>query len=511
VYAVGLAILAWGLQAPTGPVRFATHVFDLATFSTFVYLTEGPASPFVVYFVFALLAGALRWRWRGALWTGVVTLPVFLAIGVYAAVVLDEPHFQLDEFVIRIAYLAVVASFLCYLTAYEDARTGHMQVMATWPRGATGTLDDLLEAGLRLAGCIVSSSRIVLAWEEADEPAILIAEWDGRKVLRSSMSPADLPNLVHVELSGLSFLAEDGGADEVVLIRRGGGAKEWRGHAVHPLLASRYGMARVVCVPVLGETLDGQVFFLHGQSLTLDDVAAAELVAAEIGKSLDHHYLHKRLRDAKLATERVRLGRDLHDGVLQALTGARLQLRALASSIGQDVDRDRTRLTDLEQLIAAEQTELRTVIRELKTASTPPEAVSLSARLHALTERIERQWRLPVDLAVSGPFETLDDRLAQQVYLMVHEAVSNVARHAQASSADVTVTVTPDHVAIMVSDDGRGFPGETDHEGTKLRRLKRGPVSLSERVAALGGTLEIDSSDTGATLDISVPSAPVNP
>ena len=102
-YAVGLAMVAWLGRAPSVRLGLVTHVVDLALFSLFVYLTERPASPFYTYFIFAMVGATLRWQWRGALWTALVALVAFNAVGLYEAKITRDPGFELNRFVIRSA------------------------------------------------------------------------------------------------------------------------------------------------------------------------------------------------------------------------------------------------------------------------------------------------------------------------------------------------------------------------------------------------------------------------
>src|SRR6058998_3984602 len=104
LYALLVAALVWSW--PTTPA------FDLVAFSTFMYFTHGPSSPFFVYLVFALLCATLRWQWRGTLWTAVAALVVLTGLGLYAAGVLHDPEFELDSFIIRSVYFAVAATLL---------------------------------------------------------------------------------------------------------------------------------------------------------------------------------------------------------------------------------------------------------------------------------------------------------------------------------------------------------------------------------------------------------------
>jgi signal transduction histidine kinase len=93
--------------------------FDLLFFSLFVYFTAGPSSPFFAFFVFSLVVGTVRWQWKGAVWTAVVSLATLLAVGVYFSEVRVDPDFELHTFIIRAFYLAVIAGLLAYLGAHE--------------------------------------------------------------------------------------------------------------------------------------------------------------------------------------------------------------------------------------------------------------------------------------------------------------------------------------------------------------------------------------------------------
>jgi signal transduction histidine kinase len=99
--------------------------------------------------------------------------------------------------------------------------------------------------------------------------------------------------------------------------------------------------------------------------------------------------------------------------------------------------------------------------------------------------------------------------LARDVYLLLHEALVNAARHSGASSAYVTIGIEHDRLSITVTDDGVGFRFRGRYDHAALVALNLGPVSLLERTAALGGSLSIDSSDSGASLSITLPLSPV--
>jgi hypothetical protein len=117
------------------PLYHDIRGIDLAFFLFLIYLTEGSASPFFVYFVFSLVCATLRWRWHGTLWTAIAALTMFIGMGVYGAIVLHDSAFRLNRVIIRAVYLAVAAALLGYLAAHKRRVDRNMSKLADWPRG----------------------------------------------------------------------------------------------------------------------------------------------------------------------------------------------------------------------------------------------------------------------------------------------------------------------------------------------------------------------------------------
>jgi signal transduction histidine kinase len=203
----------------------------------------------------------------------------------------------------------------------------------------------------------------------------------------------------------------------------------------------------------------------------------------------------------------VRLACDLHDGMLQSLTGAALQLQALAGLLDDgETETAREQLREIQRLIAADQRDLRFFIEELKPVPrTPPGAAGLGERLDELAERLKRLWGLRVEIHLQDLDGQLSEAFTRQLYRLLREALFNVARHAGATTARVEVARQGKTLRIAVTDDGRGFPfqGRYDHE--ELARRKLGPVSLKERISTLGGSLAIDSAPGHTRLEVSLP------
>jgi signal transduction histidine kinase len=509
-YALIVASIPWLTNGPLVRLGLATHVLDLLLFSGLTYLTEGPASPFFTYFTFAIVAATLRWQWRGALWTAVAALVTFNGIGFFAAQVMNDPLFEESRFVIRSVYLVVIAGLLGYLGAYEERRRREMSELAAWPphriRGSELPQPEVLESTARILG----ARRVLLAWEEPDEPWLHLATWCDGEFRSWREAPETFQPVVAEPLAGLTFLAKDVHTPEPIVLHYSAHIpRGWRAAPVHPELVRRFTMTTVLCLPLRGECLEGHLFALDKPRMTGDDLLLGEVVAHEVASSMDQSLLSRRLRQAAAADERTRLSRDLHDGVLQSLTGAALQLETVQRLWESEPQAARERLGAIQRLIVDEQRDLRFFIRASKLAPfglTVGDA-GLNATLRHLITRLEGLWGLRVELHLERHDDHSFDPLAYDICFIVQEALVNAARHASASEVRVDVGRENGNVHVAVADNGRGFPFEGDYDQAKLDALHLGPAMLKERIRSLRGTLAIQSSRSGARLDIRLPQA----
>jgi signal transduction histidine kinase len=187
--------------------------------------------------------------------------------------------------------------------------------------------------------------------------------------------------------------------------------------------------------------------------------------------------------------ERRRLERDLHDGAQQRLVSLSVQLSRLALRLEAG--------SEEASLLAAAQSELRASLADLRDLAhgLHPSVLTdygLEAALQATCTRASLPVRLVFDVprALPAPVEIA-------AYYLVCEALTNVAKYARASGADVFVSVVDGVLAVSVVDDGAG--GADPGAGSGLR-------GLSERLAVLGGSLRVDSpAGAGTTLCAEIP------
>jgi signal transduction histidine kinase len=192
-----------------------------------------------------------------------------------------------------------------------------------------------------------------------------------------------------------------------------------------------------------------------------------------------------------LFEDRDRIARDLHDVVIQRLFDTGLTLDSVAPLVGDAGVRER---------LAAAVDELDTTIRDIRSTifaleRTRPEA-SLRHRLLEVASSQADNLGFTPRLHFNGEIDSrvpheLDDDLAA----VLNEALSNVVRHAEARSVDVTVEVDAERVRIMVADDGAGLPIEVE----RLER-RSGLANLAKRAVERGGAFTVQPRDGGGTV-----------
>jgi signal transduction histidine kinase len=504
VYAASLGLLVWARRGGAS-LPLLSHVVDICAFSVFQFLTLGPSSPFFVYFVFSLFCAAIRWGWRATLWTAAVVVVAYLAITVSMMRRVGPQEFELNRAIIRTMYLLVSAALLVYLGRYEQRLRADMERLARWPAATGADIVAVTDGVIRHAAEIVGARRALVMWEAGEEPGVNVATWSPSRGTVLKRSPGQVQDLLPQELERATFISSgaiDG--DAPVRVSTAGAPSAGLAFLPSPLLAPLEGAIGLSSAPFSTERVSGRAFFADIAAPGAEMVPLTDVVAREIGNSLEQLQVTLQLRDIAASEERLRVARDLHDGVLQSLTGIRLEIRSLASAVASDPAPGRARLLALERALAIEQRELRQFIEALAPSRSrrEPQAVDMRERLESLRERMALEWKTPVTLRVGRDMADLPEPLVEAVRLMVHEAIVNALKHGDPSRVAVTVERPDGDLRIGVADDGHGFPFHGRYDHAALERLSAAPRSLLERVSALGGELAIESSDSGSRVEI---------
>jgi signal transduction histidine kinase len=508
-YAWLLAALISAMPATRRSLQVATHVVDLAMYALVVFLFEGQGSPFSFYFAFALVAAAIRWEWRGTVWTAAVALSVFVAISLYFAARPDV-HFEFYRWIYRVVYLTVIALLVGYLGAYEAEWRREVSRLAGWSPRLDEPGEDALRETAAHAAEILQAGRILLAWDDEDSSAGDLVHWTPTAFERSREPLGWAAALVAEPLRETSFFCADAAtARPVVWYASGADIERWEGAPLGAAPVARFGVRQLLGIRLRGDLVSGWLLALDKAHMTADDLVLGQIVARELVAQMDHGALTTRLRRAAVNEERLRLAGDLHDGLLQSLTAAALHIEAArgklaASRAAADEDLDK-----VQGLLRGEQHDLRFLIEALRpeTARRHPRAedMALATRLQSFADTVQRVWQVGVHLDSDGVEDGLAINGQHEVYRIVQEAVINAARHAAATTVRVDLHRGPAAIQVSVADDGHGFPFEGRLNHHELAARDQGPVSLRRRVTRLGGTMTVTSTRGGAQVEITLP------
>jgi len=210
-----------------------------------------------------------------------------------------------------------------------------------------------------------------------------------------------------------------------------------------------------------------------------------------------------RARRLAVETERNRIARDIHDTVAQSLFGIVYSLDACITMLPQKADDVKKELIDLRSLANSAHDEVRRSIFDLW-----PSALTIELFMADLTNYVNgccRPRSFSIIFSNNGDFNSLSSGLRRTVYRMAQEALANSARHSGAQSARLCLTVTDDEVYLVVSDDGKGFDPSLALSRSQNRE-HFGLHGMQERARAMGGDCEIISQpDAGARIMINLP------
>ncbi len=224
------------------------------------------------------------------------------------------------------------------------------------------------------------------------------------------------------------------------------------------------------------------------ESQNPEDLTAADLelmtgVAEQAALAIDNATWFGRLRTVGAEEERTRIARDLHDRVAQALAYLAFELdRIVDLSTRQPVN---VELDNLRHDVRRVVTEVRDTLYDLRTDVS--DSQGLGDTMEAFLERVRLRSHLTVRFEQRA-VRRLAVPLERELWRIGQEAVTNVERHARASTLTVRWVVTSSTAILEVSDDGRGFP-----LGTAGRMDSYGLLGMRERAGAIGATLDVET------------------
>ncbi len=272
--------------------------------------------------------------------------------------------------------------------------------------------------------------------------------------------------------------------------------------AVHP---ERYGfppehpeMHSFLGMPIVtqGSTV-GRLYLtnkLGAAEFSPDDQRLVEMFALHGGIAIENARLHDQVQRLAVVDERDRISRDLHDSVIQAIYAQTLALDDVPDLVADDPDEARRRVDEAIDALHAVIRDIRNFIFGLRPVLL--ESGSLADGLEHLATELRRNGGVEVEVTVdAASVEDLPVEVVAELLAIAREGLSNIARHASATRAMISLADSRSgQLLLVLSDDGRGFHADED-----VARGHHGLANMRVRTEALGGTFELSSGDGAGT------------
>lgn len=273
----------------------------------------------------------------------------------------------------------------------------------------------------------------------------------------------------------------------------------------HPPMSSFLGM------PIQNQGLPvGRLYLTNKRNapeFSEADQAVVEMFALHAGIAIENARLHDQVRRLAIVDERERISRDLHDSAIQSIYAQTLSLDDVPDLMDEDPEEARRRVDEAIDALNAVIRDIRNFIFGLRPVLL--ESGSLADGIEHLATELRRNGGVAVTVAVEDP----EDRLlalpietVAELLAVARETLSNIARHARAEMATVSLNAADGRLRLEIADDGRGFDA-----GRGAERGHHGLANMRARIEALGGRFEVDSMPDGGTriiVTLRTPSGP---
>jgi signal transduction histidine kinase len=200
--------------------------------------------------------------------------------------------------------------------------------------------------------------------------------------------------------------------------------------------------------------------------------------------------------------ERKRISRELHDVIAQFLTSINLRLTALKMAARANTQEFTRNIERTQQLVEKSVDIVHRFAFDLRPAVL--DDLGLVPALHSFSKNFSKQTGIRVNLTAVAVVSQLDNDCRTVLYRVAQEALTNVARHAQASRVDVSIQRLPKTVHMQIKDNGKSFDVKRIFHAGKSKRL--GLLGMRERVEMVGGQFTVESSHgQGTTIQVQIP------
>lgn len=477
------------------------HWIDVGCFLILIALSSGTNSIFFFFFFFAILIASFRSGFKAGLQVTVVSAVLFTLIGF--ATSSSAPHFELNRFLLRPTYLLVLGYMMAYWGGREirlKRRLSLLKEITTLsnPRfgvsQAFGSMLQKLQTFYDATDC-----SLILTDLHPNEPRLFrFVRGQGAESVHAERLPPklaqlllSLPEDIAIVRKGKSRLRSlrDSGDYAFNLTNKRECTAEWQEESAS--LAAKLDMEAFVSVPLpyRGRTIGRLYLTAHRGIFGNSDVDFLMQVVEQIMPVIHNIRLLDQLAANAAEQERQRLARDIHDSVIQPYIGLQYKLAAVRNKMGagQEVVAD---IENLFQMTVNEVTGLRGFVRELKEGDGCADNFLSSVRRFAA--QFAENYDLNIQVESKGDVK-VNDRLAAELIRIVHEGLSNVRKHTEATSSKITVERETSLLRLCIEN------GDA-YEANEAAHAPFIPRSIAERAEALGGSARVERSQAGHTI-----------
>ncbi len=258
------------------------------------------------------------------------------------------------------------------------------------------------------------------------------------------------------------------------------------------------------------------------RKFSAEDIQLLESLASQIAIAVENATLHQEVQRKDESRgellgeifsiqeeERRRIARELHDETSQSLASLAVSLEAVAVMLPSGADKARARLKKVEQVALGALDEIHRIIYELR--PTLLDDLGLVAAVRWLANNNLGAAGVDVTFKTTGRVRRLTPKMETVLFRVIQEAVANIARHAHARHAELTLRFKKDTIIVHISDDGEGF-GVEEAMSSRDRPRGLGLLGMKERVELVRGVLNIRSvPGSGTEVEMVIPLNPEVP
>jgi signal transduction histidine kinase len=200
--------------------------------------------------------------------------------------------------------------------------------------------------------------------------------------------------------------------------------------------------------------------------------------------------------------ERKKISRELHDEIAQTLTGINVRLAALKTEAAHNTKGLQNKISSAQRMVEKSVDIVHRFARELR--PTVLDDLGLIPALHSFVKSFSKRTGIFIHLTIFAAVENLAGDKRTVLYRVAQEALTNVARHAQASLVDVSIEKLPGGICMKIKDDGKSFRVDRVLDAKRNKRL--GLLGMRERVEMVGGSFRVESAPgKGTTVCAQIP------